>query len=66
VIGFGQLCAEVADRRSFSDASVGDEDAEAGLLEQVRERYAQLRVARALVEEGLVLGVLRQRLERIS
>jgi hypothetical protein len=61
VVGPGQLGAEVADRGGLADAGVGGEDAQAGIGDELAEGTLQLFVAGALVEEGLAVGILGQR-----
>lgn len=60
-VGSRELRAEVADRGGLADAGVGGEDAQAGILDELAEGALQLLVAGALVEEGLTLGILGER-----
>ena len=58
-VGARQSVAEIADRRGFADADVGDQDSQPGFLAEHLEARFELRIARGF-EEALPVSVLRE------
>src|SRR5688572_18662493 len=62
IVGLGELAAEIPHRGGLSDAGFRVDDAETGLLGEPAKGALETFVGGGLFEEGLALGVLRDRL----